>query len=166
VSLTRHGTPPRAREVLGNGKFFGARVAEKQTEAAAAAEKKSSGSLAVLSDEGFDDFGNLLLLSARQTGGGLEDLLQTAFGGLALGLWRRDTQQHVHAHAQGVPELGQDFAARRFNRPLPKRDVRLRHAEPGGQLLLRQAGGFTQISQMPAVSRALSLCGSSHAEQL
>ena len=28
VSLARHGTPPRAREVLGNGKFFGARVAE------------------------------------------------------------------------------------------------------------------------------------------
>jgi len=77
VSLARHGTPPRAREVLVMESFLG-RAWRKQRPAAAAAKKKSSGGLAVLVDERFNELGDLALLVAGQLAGPLEHLAQLA----------------------------------------------------------------------------------------
>jgi hypothetical protein len=120
--------------------------------------------IGALSDQSLDHFGDFMLLPTREHRSRLENFLQAAFSGLFFGLGRRDAEQGVHADAEGVREFGQHFAARRLLRPFPKSDVGLRHAELGGQLLLRQTGGFAQFGQMLPVGGALRFCGASHTQ--
>lgn len=74
----------------------------------AAKRENRSGRLAVavgvLGDEGLDDFGDLLLLSAWKLGRRLEDLVQLAFGGLTPWLWWSDAEQLIGRYVQSGGE--------------------------------------------------------------
>jgi len=113
-----------------------------------AAKEESSRRSGLLLHEGFDELGDFLLLTTRQLRRRLKHQLQAAFGRLLLRLGRREAEQRVGADVQRGGELGQDFAAGRLLRPFPKGDVRLRHAELVGELLLREASGLPQFSQV------------------
>jgi hypothetical protein len=55
-------------------------------------EKSGCFVLGMMGNKGFDELGNLLLLAARELGGGFKDYLQAAFGCLLLGLGGRDAE--------------------------------------------------------------------------
>jgi hypothetical protein len=61
-------------------------------EASEGGEKSGCFVLGMLGNEGLDKLGNLLLLAARELGGGLKDQLQAAFCCLLLGLGGRDAE--------------------------------------------------------------------------
>src|SRR5262249_46307472 len=92
----------------------------------------SSGRFGMLGNQRLDHFGNLLLLAARQFGSFLENLLQSALGGLFLGFGRAHPQQLIHTDAERLGQWGKDTTARRPVPSFPKSDVGLRHAEFGG----------------------------------
>ena len=111
----------------------------------------------VLDDEGFDEFGDLLLLPTRQLRCVFKDTLQAAFGRLPFGLWRCDAQQRVDADAEGIGQFGQHFAARRFIPSLPKSNVGLMNTETFGQRLLSQTRRLAQFGQVSPVIGPLTL---------
>ena len=75
-------------------------------QAAESVKREKSGRFGMLFHHRLDDLDNFFLLTAGQLGGGLKNQLQTALGGLAFGFGRGDAKQHVHAHAQGICDLG------------------------------------------------------------
>lgn len=139
------------------------RLADEESSQGKKTAAVSSGlAVGMLCDEGFDKLGDFVLLTAWELGGGLKDQLQTALGGLFLGLGRSDAEHRIGADIQCCGQFGQDLTARRFFGSLPKGDVGLGNPQQVGELLLCQPGRLPQFRQMLPVSRACALRRSSH----
>jgi len=112
-----------------------------------AAKKKSA-----RFEEGFDDLDNLLLLAARQLGGGVKRLLQAALGDCRF--LRCDAEQNVDADAKFAGQGRQDFAARRRAGQLPKSDVGGVDVDLGGELRLGEASVLAEGGEADGERRA------------
>jgi len=97
--------------------------------------------LVVLCDESGDDFGNLILLTARELACLFENLLETALSNGAFWLGRGHAEQLIKAHAERGSELRKDLATRGLLSALPKRNVALRDPELSGEVILTKTGG-------------------------
>ena len=80
-------------------------------------------------DESFDELGDLLLLTARQLSGSLEDTLQTALRNQAFGFWCIDTEKLIDGNVQGLSQFSERIGANGFGFAFPVRDDLLGDAE-------------------------------------
>lgn len=147
--------------------FLG-RAWRKQRQAAAAAERKSSGLADVLADERLEDGENLFLLTARQFGGGGKELPHlpgragTALLAFAIG------KQCLNGKVQRRCQALQLFRAQGHGAALPMGVSALRHAELVGNLLLREPHLLAQRMQPFTEGRAAAFGWSAglHAENI
>lgn len=122
--------------------------------------------LFALVDEGGDEFGDLFLLTSRQSRGLLEDLPQSplrptlADRRMAIA----PAQQRFDAYAEGLCERREDFGAGRFAALLPEGDRLLLDTDTFGEIPLTQPGSGAQFGKVSAEPRTGLRKGSWHAE--
>ncbi len=152
ANAPRHAAT-RARG-FGNGKFFGARVAEAKTKPLPRLKRKSSGLADVLADERLEDGEDFFLLTARQLGRGFKNPPHFARRSRAAFFARGVAQEFIGADAENAGQRGQLVGAQRHGFPFPKGISPGRDVQLVGDLGLGQAGGFAQFMQALSESRA------------
>lgn len=107
-------------------------------------ESAFDSAVGVSSHQSFDDYGNLSLLTSRKLGRFLEDATHLAdrTGSALFHIIRSD--EIFNRYAENIGQLLQLIRSQRYRMPFPPCISGMLHAQPIGNLLLRQSGDLSQ----------------------